>query len=259
MIPLFSEAGQAALLEFIDTSTLFAFDLDGTLAPIVDDPSRIKIPKEVREQLTNLSRVAPVAIISGRACADARSHLGFHPLFVIGNHGAEGLPGRETEEEAFRRRCSQWQSQLETLLPQGSDDGIVIENKGTTLSLHYRRAENREVAAKKIIEIIRQLKPFPRRIAGKCVENILPDEAPRKGEALLQLMGLTGCLKAVYVGDDATDEDVFRLSHDAIRGIRVGCEGRSLADFCLSEQKEIHDLLDKMIRLNQSVHGRDCL
>jgi len=259
MIYLFSEAGQAALRNFVDRSTLFAFDLDGTLAPIVADPARIEIPKEVREQLTYLNRVAPVAIISGRARGDARAHLGFDPRFLIGNHGAEGLPGREKQEEEFRRRCGEWQKQLEALLPQASESGIVIENKGTTISLHYRRASNRDAAAEKIMESIRQLRPVPRRIPGKCVENILPDEAPRKGEALLQVMGHTDCIKAIYVGDDATDEDVFNLAHDSIIGIRVGCEGWSLADFCLSDQKEMCDLLDKIISLNQSVHGRDYL
>lgn len=256
MIYLFSDSGQVALRDFVDRSTLFAFDLDGTLAPIVADPARIVIPKKVRKQLTYLNRVAPVAIISGRARGDARAHLGFDPRFLIGNHGAEGLPGREKQEEEFRRRCREWQKQLEALLPHASESGIVIENKGTTISLHYRRASNRDTAAKKIMECLRQLRPVPRRIPGKCVENILPHGAPRKGDALLQIMGHADCRKAVYVGDDATDEDVFNLAHGSILGIRVGCEGLSLADYCLSDQEEMPDFLDKIVSLNGSLHGQ---
>jgi len=89
MIHLLSEAGQAALRQFVDRSTLFAFDLDGTLAPIVADPARIEIPEKIRKQLTYLNRVAPVAIISGRARGDARAHLGFDPRFLIGNNRRE--------------------------------------------------------------------------------------------------------------------------------------------------------------------------
>jgi trehalose 6-phosphate phosphatase len=98
MIYLFSDAGQAALRHFIDASTLFAFDLDGTLAPIVPEPEGILIPKGIWEGLIRLNRMAPVAIITGRGRADARRHLGFKPRFLVGNHGAEGLPGYKDQE-----------------------------------------------------------------------------------------------------------------------------------------------------------------
>ncbi|SEM01558.1 trehalose 6-phosphatase [Syntrophus gentianae] len=255
MIYLFSETGQAALRSFVDRSTLFAFDLDGTLAPIVADPARIEIPKETKEKLIDLNRMATVAIISGRSRTDARNHLGFTPRFLIGNHGAEGLPGREKQEEEFRGQCIKWQKQLERFLPLASESGILIENKGMTLSVHYRRTSNQEAAVMNILEVIGQLKPFPKRIPGKCVENLLPAEAPRKGEALLQIMRHTGCPKALFVGDDATDEDVFRLDHDSILGIRVGCEGSSLAAYCLKDQKEMSDLLGRMVSLKNLYPG----
>ena len=77
MTYLFSREGRGALRDFIDCSTLFAFDLDGTLAPLVVDPTRIKIPDEIVEPLIRLNRMAPVALITGRARADADPHLGF--------------------------------------------------------------------------------------------------------------------------------------------------------------------------------------
>jgi len=247
MIYLFSDAGQVALRNFVDHSTLFAFDLDGTLAPIVADPARITIPKEIRERLLYLNQMAPVAIITGRARADAQKHLGFNPRFLVGNHGAEGLPGMEKQEEEFHRQCRGWQDQLEALMPHTSESGIVTENKGATLSLHYRNASDRDAAIEIINQTIRQLKPAPRQISGKYVENIVPDDAPHKGEALLQIMCHAGCSKALCVGDDVTDEDVFNLSNDHILGIRIGCKGLSLADYCLSDQQEILGLLDRVV------------
>ncbi|OPY90544.1 MAG: Trehalose-6-phosphate phosphatase [Syntrophus sp. PtaU1.Bin208] len=249
MIYLFSDAGQAALRSFVARTTLFAFDLDGTLAPIVADPAGIEIPKETKEKLMDLNRMAPVAIISGRSRADVRNHLGFTPRFLIGNHGAEGLPGREEQEANFRRICEVWQHQLETLMPSASQHGITLENKGTTLSLHYRKAPSRGAAVKRILGVIGQLKPLPKRIPGKCVENLVPTEAPRKGEALLQIMDQTGCPKALFVGDDATDEDIFRLEKNFILGIRVGCEGISSAAYCLLDQREIGTFLGEIISL----------
>jgi trehalose 6-phosphate phosphatase len=64
----------------------------------------------------------------------------------------------------------------------------------------------------------------------------------------------TGCSRALYVGDDVTDEDVFSMVNDNILGIRVGCEALSLADYCLPDQKEIIGLLDE---INRIVHGKD--
>lgn len=249
MIYLFSDAGQPVLRNFLDDSTLFAFDLDGTLAPIVADPARIMIPKEIREQLIYLNRIAPVAIITGRARADAQKHLGFKPRFLLGNHGAEGLPGREKQEEEFCRYCREWLDQLEELMPHSSESGIVVEDKGNTISLHYRCASDRDAAVERIIEVIGQLNPVPRRVPGKYVENIVPNDAPHKGEALLQIMGHTGCSKALFVGDDATDEDVFGLEDDHVLGIRVGCDTSSLADYCLADQEEISGLLNEIICL----------
>ena len=246
---LFSDAGRSTLRHFIDRSTLFAFDLDGTLAPIVPDADRILIPQDVREQLTSLNRMAPVAIITGRARADARKHLGFDPRYLVGNHGAEGLPGREKQEEEFCRQGRAWQDQLKILMPHASGCDIFIENKGATLSLHYRNASDPDAASKALVQAISQLTPPPRRIPGKFVENIVPYGAPHKGEALSQLMSQTGCSKALFVGDDATDEDVFSLRNDRILGVRVGCEGSSLADYCLSDQQEILDVLHEIMRL----------
>jgi len=249
MIHLLSAAGRAALGDFIDQGTLLAFDLDGTLAPIVVDPAGIMIPEEIRERLICLNRMAPVAIITGRARADAQRHLGFQPRFLVGNHGAEGLPGRERQEEEFYRKCGEWRDQLELLMPKASKYGIVMENKGATLSLHYRRCFDPDAAKSAILRAIRRLQPAPRRVSGKFVENIVPPDAPHKGDALLQIMRQTGCSRAVFIGDDATDEDVFRLADDRILGVRIGCESASLAGYCLSDQEEMLELLNEMVSL----------
>ena len=249
MLYLFSDAGRAALRGFVDRTALFAFDLDGTLAPIVADPSRIKLSQEVRRGLIRLSRMASVAIITGRARADARAHLGFNPPFLVGNHGAEGLSGGDHREHDFVRLCHAWEDQLHELLPNGRNSGIVVENKGATLSIHYRNAPDRDMARRKIIGAVHRLAPLPRLGSGKFVENLVPQDAPNKGEALDLIMQHSGCPRALFVGDDETDEDVFRLRNGNIFGIRVGMNSESAAGNFIREQKEILPLLDEIIRL----------
>jgi trehalose 6-phosphate phosphatase len=246
-ICIFSEAGLAALSDFIDRTTLFTFDLDGTLAPIIEDPDRIMIPGDVREKLMRLCHLANVAVLTGRARNDARAHLGFESRFIVGNHGAEGLPGWEQREEEFVRLCRQWEDQLWAILTHALESGIIIENKGSSLTLHYRKAPDREAAHTEILRAIQRLEPLPRRISGKCVENIMPSDSLNKGEALLQLMRHAGSDRSVFIGDDVTDEDVFRLRNDHVLGIRVGNSSPSEADYCLSDQNQIGRLLDEII------------
>lgn len=258
MTNLFSAAGRAALRNTIDTATLFAFDLDGTLAPIVADPDAIKIPADVLKRLTDLNRIAKVAIITGRLRADAREHLGFTPRFLVGNHGAEGLPGCEEMELEFVRLCRSWKKQLQALLPAPDTCGIVLEDKGATLTLHYRNSPDLERTQLKLADIIGRLIPTPRRVSGKLAENIVPQQAIHKGEALLFIMRHLECSRSLFVGDDETDEDVFRLANDSIFGIRVGSSAGSAAHYYLHDQREIGTLLDVILaRLQNNLEPKN--
>ncbi len=248
---ILSDAGLAALRGAVGRETLFTFDLDGTLAPIIDDPAKIMIPGEIREKLIRLCFLATVAVLTGRACDDARAHLGFEPRFIVGNHGAEGLPGWEGREWKFARLCQDWEDQLRALLPHTPGSGVVIENKGRSLSVHYRKAPDREAAYAEILRAIPLLAPLPKQISGKCVVSIVPPGSLNKGEALLQLMRHAGFKQAVFIGDDVTDEDVFRLKSDRVLGIRVGNGSPSEADYCLSDQNQIGRLLDEIIHTLQ--------
>lgn len=257
MTYLFSSAGRAALHAFVNHSTLYAFDLDGTLAPIVADPARIMVPHEVRSGLIRLSGMAPVAIITGRARSDAQAHLGFNPRILVGNHGAEGLPGFNELEVGFVRMSSAWESQLRLLLPDARNAGIVVENKGATLALHYRGAPDRDLAQRAILAAMHRLEPLPRRVSGKYVENLVPPEAPHKGDALSLAMHHLECRRALFVGDDETDEDAFRLGDETIFGIRVGVNPLSCARTFIRDQHEIGTLLAEIVSALESSPGKD--
>ena len=249
MTYLFSKTGFSALHNFIDPLTLLAFDFDGTLAPIAADPGGVRVSRRVREELAGLMRLTKVAVLTGRARADAQAHLGIDPHFLIGNHGAEGLPGQDTREADFLKVSDGWERQLRGLLSPADNDGVVVENKGATISVHYRASKNRAAARSRVLRSIELLVPRPRRISGKCVENLVPLAAPNKGDALLYLMKHARCPKGFYVGDDETDEDVFRLKGNQILTARVGAARQSQARYALRDQHEITRLLREIVAI----------
>lgn len=246
---LFSPQGEAVLHRFVSRRTLFAFDFDGTLAPIVARPDAASAPISVERAMRRLCEAATVAIISGRAVADVHGRIGFAPRHIVGNHGAEGLPGRPAEPGGHPAVAA-WEAQLAALADQ-LPPGTLLENKGQSLTLHYRMAEHREAARHALEALVRTLAPAPRASGGKCVINLLPAEAADKFDALLALQRAEHAPNALFVGDDETDEAVFRKALPGWITIRIGHERRSAAAWCLNSQTEIVALiarLDALVR-----------
>lgn len=247
MIRLLSDAGMADLRSFVTTDTLFAFDLDGTLAPIVAEPSEIRVPEDLLNMMKQLSSLAVTAVITGRSRNDALAYIGFQPQFLVGNHGAEGLPGLAAEDSSLFRMVEGWKKQLMLLLDPETVASILFESKGSTLSLHYRHAPDPLTAHGLLLSAIARLVPAPRHIGGKFVENLIPEGAPHKGDALLHLLESSGCSRAVFVGDDETDEDVFRMGDSRVFSICVGLDRPTAAAYALERQEEMGLLLQELL------------
>lgn len=245
----FFEHGAQRLQEIVQPGMLCAFDFDGTLAPIVKDPHRASIPSAVLRRMTLLSEQARVAIISGRSVADVGVRLDFMPEFVIGNHGIEGLPGWDDRASRYQALCADWDQQLRHAMTDRTlfDGGIWIENKTYSLSVHYRLARNRADVERRLIELLSALTPAARIVAGKCVFNLLPEDAPDKGAALAQLCAATGATSAIYVGDDVTDEHVFTMRRRDWLTVRIERSGDSAAEFYIHHRLDMVQLLDALI------------
>ncbi len=256
MIRLLSDVGLADLRSFVSTDTLFAFDLDGTLAPIVAEPAAIRVPGEVQELMKRLSVLAVTAVITGRARKDALAYLGFEPRYLVGNHGAEGMPGRVGDEDLeLFRMVEGWEQQLSLLLKPEVRQATLFESKGSTLSLHYRHAADPQAVHAALLAAINRLRPAPRRIGGKFVENLIPRGAPHKGDALLHLLDFSGCGRALFAGDDETDEDVFRLDDPRIFPVCVGLDRPTAARYALEGQQEMALLLRELVTILEQRGG----
>jgi len=254
---LFSEQGRRLLESLTFTKTLYAFDFDGTLAPIVKSPEDAKLGTVLGSLLRELSEFAPVAIISGRSIKDLILRLGFEPPYSIGNHGLEGLSATKESADTARKLCEQWRLQLLQHWGKLSEDsGVFIEDKIYSLALHYRKSRDKRTARLSLFEKIEALRPSPRIILGKSVMNLIPVGAPHKGVALLELMMKLELRAALYVGDDDTDEDVFSLPDEGIVTVRVGHKKTSHAKFFVKRQNEVQRLLREILgRLKKQKKG----
>ena len=231
----------AALRQAANRRVLIGFDFDGTLAPIVRNPDAAAMRPRTAEWLAKVAALYPCVVISGRARPDVMKNVGRLPLrAVLGNHGMEpwrGLP-------AAKKLVSRWQAELAALLPP--IPGLVVEDKGPSLAIHYRRARSRALLHQLILDAVSRLRGA-RILGGKMVVNVVPSHAPHKGTALLRLCKRLRCDSAIFVGDDDTDEDAFALpKRERVLGIRVGRSRRSQAAYFVSGQAAVDHLLVKL-------------
>lgn len=245
MKALLSRENRVLLDQLAWSNVLLAFDFDGTLAPIVTNRHRAAMRARTARLFATVCQRYPSAVISGRAKADvARRLSGARVKYLIGNHGLE--PG--TRLGTFERQVVQAHPLLETALE--AVPGIDIENKRYSLAIHYRRAREKQKAREAIRRAVAGL-PVPMRvIPGKLVINAVPAAAPNKGDALLALRDKTGTDVAMYIGDDVTDEDVFRIDQPGrLFTVRVGRSRTSAARYYLRAQQEIDTLLEHLVAL----------
>jgi len=250
MTDILALRNQQVLERYASSNLLVAFDYDGTLAPIVSTPDRAHMRPVTRRLLKHVARRYPCVVISGRSRDDLVHRLRDIPIVhVSGNHGLEPW----AEDPRYIRQAQRWVQQLAPRL--SAYRGIVIENKTYSLSIHYRAMRNKQQALQAIDRATRDLRGA-RRLGGKLVVNILPRDAPTKGTALVRACRLLVCESALYVGDDETDEDVFRaLGRERLLGIRVGPAKGSRAAYCIKHQGEIDGLLRQLVALRSSVRA----
>jgi trehalose 6-phosphate phosphatase len=181
-------------------------DVDGTLAPIVLRPEEARVPDEARREVARLAARYPlVACVSGRTGEDARRLVGVDGVRYVGSHGLELAP----EADRWRDEIGKFAAGVDW----------PFEDKGITVSFHYRQAEDEE-AALEYLEGVADRAREAGLVArfGRKVLEIRPPVHADKGTAVTQLLDEGGLRRALYAGDDTTDVDGFR----ALDGLEVG-------------------------------------
>jgi trehalose 6-phosphate phosphatase len=247
---LYSQIAQARHL-------LFSLDFDGTLAPIVDRPAEAALPASTRDVLCELREIpgATVAIVSGRSLDDIRSRVGIDGLIYSGNHGLEiEGPGFRFAHARALALGDALRSITRTVAKRASRlDGVEIEWKRLTASIHYRRSS--VFARRELVGILRDspLTHDSRFVVreGKKVYDIRPRISWDKGAAVRWIQERQNLRDAVLIlaGDDSTDEDVFSAFDDAI-SICVAPRHQTAAQHTLAGTDEVCDLLSAIAALS---------
>ncbi len=224
---------------------LVASDYDGVLAPLADVPSEASPEPGTAEVLGRLSAVpgVTVALVSGRGLADLRSTSGFSgDLRWIGSHGAE-FDGPLAGDLAGRR--DELVARLEPLVT--GTPGARLEIKPASVAVHVRLVADRPAAAALLEAARAAVDPSLTMKPGKDVFEVAVTDAD-KGSAVRRLAAEIGAQGVVYLGDDVTDEDVFRVLGADDVGVKVGA-GETAAAHRVADPVAVRVLLEQLADL----------
>ena len=242
---------------------LVMLDIDGTLAPIAPRPELATVPPETRRAVAALAarEGIHVVLVTGRAAADGRRMVAVGRAWVIGNHGSELVsPEGEVEidpaVEPWRPKIAQAARQIAAAV--APIRGVVFENKTWSLSVHYRladpsvgprlRATVDEIAERHGLAVT----------SGKMIVEVRAPARVDKGTAVLSLAKRLGALapgaSLLFVGDDLTDEDAFRLLRARVPQaltVRVAEDAgtATAAEISVRDPAAVRELLEWLLRL----------
>jgi trehalose 6-phosphate phosphatase len=176
----------------------------------------------------------------------ARRLKGIAVWHVFGNHGVEPWG----QDGAHAKQVREWLDLLERRL--SSYSGLHIEDKTYSVAIHYRSVRQKRLVVRAINDAVIGLHGS-RTFGGKQAVNLVPRDAPHKGMALERARRLLACDSAIYVGDDETDEDAFRVAPpERLLAVRIGGTRKSGARYYLKAQYEIDSLLRMLVQLRPS-------
>jgi trehalose 6-phosphate phosphatase len=191
-------------------------DVDGTISPIVANPDDAAVLPTSKAHLTAIQpNLALLAFMSGRGAMDICERVGIDNALYVGNHGMERVQTDGTV--LVDTRVTRFRANLEAALNEVRGrvlDGMTVEDKGATASVHYRNAANpRQIEA----ELLPEIEKIASRHhivlhSGKMVFELRPPVPINKGTAFAALVKHYNLGAALYLGDDVTDADAMQAA-----------------------------------------------
>jgi alpha,alpha-trehalase len=239
---------------FLGKKRLILFlDYDGTITPIVQRPELAILSAEMKGLLRKLAKKHTLAVISGRERQEVERLVGVKGIIYAGNHGMD-IAGPSCS--MVHPRAGEFIPLMARIAGQLKKEfqdipGVLLQAKKFSVSVHYRLAAQRRLSKiqTKVTQLTRKNRKL-RLMSGNKVWEIMPAIDWDKGRALRWIMQT---LKAkwsrnslVYIGDDTTDEDAFRILRTRGTGVLVCAKPRpSAADFYLPSVAAVKRLLEK--------------
>ncbi len=240
-------------------------DYDGTLTPIVSRPEDAVLSEDMRNRLILLASVpkATVGVISGRELLDVESLVAIGGLYYAGNHGLEmdgpGYSYLNPAAEQARPLLQELRGRLAEAL--AGIEGVVLENKGLGLSVHYRLvAPEKEAGVERIVRELAGALVAAGKVrlsTGKKVWELRPPVDWHKGKAVAAIRAevarefSAANMLTIFLGDDVTDEDAFKVvvPPDGWSVYVGGPSPVSAAPWYLESPAEVADLLERLAGL----------
>lgn len=228
---------------------LVTLDFDGTLAALAETPGQARLTPVFRSALRALSSSPGVSvfILSGRALQSVRKLVGLRAIYYGGNHGIEikgpGFSWRDVKAAKARSLVAGIVADTQERFPPGT--GVLVEDKVFSASVHYRNitAAYRRGFFGRMKALMAARSAILKWRRGHMVFELLPRGASHKGDAVSMLARHLGSPLSIAVGDDLTDEDMFKALAGSGITVRVGRKAGSKAGHFLSEQTEVLRLL----------------
>ncbi|MFN3531284.1 MAG: trehalose-phosphatase [Candidatus Brocadia sp.] len=247
-------------------------DFDGTLTPIQEHPDLANLSEKVRQVLLKFShnRTFFLGIITGRSLRQIKKLVNIPGILYAANHGIEleGPGIRFSSSEAKKARCNLWHIYMRLFNALRHIKGVYLEDKGYTISLHYRlvkKASDVEFIKKTLDSIT---KPYLERkilsmSTGKMVYEIRPPVKWNKATTIQWLLTnyfpleFSGEALLVYLGDDQADIEVFTaLSGERLMVFVGTASDVSEADYYVHSPEEVKMFLELLYqRKDEDNHG----
>jgi trehalose-phosphatase len=238
-------------------------DYDGTLVPIAKRPGMAVLSWKTRSLLKTLSEDHrfKIAVISGRALKDIKHKLRLSRIIYSGNHGLEieGPQLKFSTSVPGEYRATLGHIKNELAKKVSSIKGAFIEDKGLSLSLHFRLVDEDKRALVKTIfhevTMTYRIKGIIKTKSGKMVLEVRPIVNWDKGKVVLWLLSRQRFAMPgkevfpIYIGDDLTDEDAFKALRNKGLTIFVGEPKESYARYYLKKPEEVVDFLRKISKI----------
>lgn len=213
-------ADLAGALAAEPAASALILDFDGTLAPIVDDPTTSALPDELGDVLRRLAEnLGLVAVVSGRPAVFLGERAAVGGVRLFGLYGTEEWrdDGRVARADALA-----WESALDVArervtLALAGRPGVMLEDKGLSVALHWRNAENREDAGAFVRDLVQAISRETglAQEPGKYVLELRPPLDRDKGTCVADLITEVQPRTLVFVGDDRGDLTAFAAAHAA--------------------------------------------
>jgi len=235
------------------SSRLILLDYDGTLVPFADKPEDARPDDRILHILNKLSETPEneVVLITGRDKETLDKWFGSINISLVAEHGAWIKKKSHTEWEIIEPLTSEWKREIRPILELFVDrvPNSFIEEKDFSLAWHYRNVETEHG-----VSLSNELMALLTQISANLEIGVLTGSKVieiknigiNKGRAALRFLSKENYQFILAIGDDFTDEALFRILPKDAYSIKVGMTS-SYARFNFTTQNEVAPLLEKLL------------